>query len=85
MSGADIAGWNYAYLRYAVNEIYARHGYVFKTKYINNQFKQFSWYYPDASVNQRGIESRLSDVEKANLTLLTRERNLRKHGDVGGD
>ncbi len=44
------------------NEIYARHGYVFKTESIQNYFAAKSWYTPNPSFD----ESQFSEIEKAN-------------------
>ncbi len=31
-------------LRYAVNEIYARHGYIFKDDQLRTYYEQYDWY-----------------------------------------
>lgn len=36
-------------LKYAINEIYARHGYIFKSEDLKNYYKQFSWYHESGS------------------------------------
>ena len=56
-------------LQMAINEIYARHGYKFKSEEILNYFKQFSWYDPDET-DQSVIIGRLNATEKANVDLL---------------
>lgn len=60
-------------LRLARNEIYARHGYIFKSKDLQSYFSQKTWYSPDSSFD----ESTLSAVEKYNVALIqNRERAL---------
>jgi hypothetical protein len=48
------------------NEIYARHGRVFKTKWLQNYFSSLSWYKP----NPEYSEKLLSNVERKNLQLI---------------
>ena len=63
----DMAGWNQKTALLARNEIYARHGYVFKTQEIQNYFAAKSWYTPNSSYDG----SDLSDVEKANVDTIS--------------
>ena len=50
----------------AINEIYARHGYVFKTKSIQKYYESQSWYHK----NYNFSESDLSEIESYNISLL---------------
>ena len=50
----------------AINEIYARHGYVFKTKSIQKYYESQSWYHKNYNFN----ESDLSEIESYNIGLL---------------
>lgn len=52
-----------------INEIYARHGYVFKTKEISKFFEAKSWYEPDTS-DMSEITSRLNKTELKNIKYL---------------
>lgn len=55
----------------AVNEIYARHGYIFKTTEIINYYRQFSWYHEDT----RDMNSiTFNKIESANLDALSAKR-----------
>ncbi len=54
---ADIDGLDKSTLRLARNEIFARHGYVFKSEDLNRYFKRYSWYQPrSGAVLLSGIE-----------------------------
>ncbi|NMA65245.1 MAG: YARHG domain-containing protein [Clostridiaceae bacterium] len=53
-------------LRLLRNEIYARHGYVFQSKELNDYFSKKSWYKPDPSIR----EIKLSEIEQANIDLI---------------
>ncbi|MBI0581293.1 YARHG domain-containing protein [Neobacillus cucumis] len=59
-------------LRLARNEIYARHGYVFKSKDLQTYFSGKSWYHPNPS-----FDGSLNDVERQNVTTIkAREDSL---------
>lgn len=64
LSPAAIAGLDKAQLRLARNEIYARHGRIFKSPDLAAHFAQFAWYRPVAD------EVALNSVEQANVDLL---------------
>lgn len=61
----DIANLSKEQLRLARNEIYARHGYVFKSEDLQKYFSSKSWYHENTS-----YDGSLSEVEKDNVTLL---------------
>ncbi|QIZ05628.1 YARHG domain-containing protein [Priestia megaterium] len=72
LTESDIADLSLEDLRLARNEIYARHGYIFKSEELNSYFKQKSWYNPDTS-----FDGSLSEIEKSNAELIqSRERSL---------
>ncbi|MFN5323738.1 MAG: YARHG domain-containing protein [Bacteroidota bacterium] len=48
------------------NEIFARHGYAFKTQWLLEHFSQFPWYKP----MYQDVSSRLSEIEKRNVKFL---------------
>lgn len=50
----------------ARNEIFARHGYIFDTEYLNLYFGRFSWYEPSSDYS----EASLSQVEKDNINVI---------------
>ena len=57
--------------RLAVNEIYARHGYIFsKVAWFSDFYKQFDWYKPSVS-DVSEVDKKLTAAEKENLKLLT--------------
>lgn len=66
-------------LRYAINEMFARHGAVFPQQEIDRVFDSMSWYRPDPRLSFDQIENqRFTDLEKVNLKLLGIARNERK-------
>lgn len=54
------------YAQDAINEIYARNGYVFKDSTIRAYYESQSWYYADSNFSY----SDLNSVEKYNISLL---------------
>lgn len=62
----DISSLSKDQLGIARNEIYARHGFIFKTDKYKQYFESKSWYVPNASFN----ESLLSEVEKYNVDFI---------------
>lgn len=58
----------------ARNEIYARHGYIFKLKTFRDYFESQSWYVPRYS-NESSIQ--LNSVEVYNVDLIKAEENRR--------
>ena len=70
LTGADIAGFNADQLQTAINEIYARHGYIFRTPEILDYFRQYDWYLPSVA-DASQVYSSCSDVERANIEFLS--------------
>jgi len=64
-------------VRYAINEMFARHGANFKDAKTKKTFSAFSWYQPRADVTFDAIETEFSDVEKQNLAVLRRCREAK--------
>ncbi|WP_303964868.1 YARHG domain-containing protein [Sporosarcina ureae] len=62
---SDLKGLSKDDLRLARNEIYARHGYVFESKELQNYFGSQSWYTPDPSFN-----GKMAEWEKHNVELI---------------
>ena len=58
-------------IRLAVNEMYARHGFVFKKPKNQEYFERKSWYYPQPGFTDSYVKEHLfNDYEKANLEML---------------
>lgn len=52
-----------------INEMYAKHGYIFKDQALTDYFSQKSWYVPKTA-DMEQIYPVMNDVEQANVTLL---------------
>lgn len=57
-------------LRYAINEMYARHGYYYTDDALRSAFERMPWYRPDRSLTTDSVEASFSQVEKNNLETL---------------
>ena len=63
---ADLRNLSAQELTYLRNQVYAKHGYIFKSQELNNYFKQFGWYYPRAGVS----DAVFNRIEKANVEFI---------------
>ena len=81
LSESDIADWDSTDVRYALNEIYARHGLSFKSKNLKQQFGKTAWYRPMSGRSMSQIEKLLSAKEKANVGLLSVKRDQSSSSD----
>ena len=71
---SDLKGMSKEELRYARNEIYARHGCYFKDESLSSFFSKKSWYKKTVYVGDFD-ESELNAYEKANLKVILRKEN----------
>ena len=60
-------------LRLAINELYARHGYIFKDETLREYFKQFDWYEEKINSDDFSIDV-FNEIERENIDLLKEER-----------
>ena len=82
LTSADLEGRTADELRILRNEIYARHGYVFKSEELAVRFKKESWYRETPAFNPAS----LTGVEKANVALLKKtEMDRRNRVEKLGD
>lgn len=62
---SNLDAWELKIMR---NEIYARHGYIFKTPEMKDYFSSQRWYSP----RYENVDDQLTDVEKKNIALIKR-------------
>jgi hypothetical protein len=53
------------------NEIYARHGYIFKTFFMSEYFNSWNWYKPTLD----NVNNKLTELEKDNIKLIKAVEN----------
>ncbi len=70
----DLKGLSKSELRLARNEIFARHGCIFKDKSLNKFFKKKAWYTPEIKISKFS-EKELNKYEKANIQLIADKEN----------
>lgn len=63
-------------LRYAINELYARHGYIFKDEELGEYYSQFDWYEGKVKAEDFSMDM-FNDVEQDNVEMLQKERDRR--------
>lgn len=67
---SDVSVLNKENLTLARNEIYARHGFVFKSEPYKSYFLRKSWYKPN-----QNFDGNLDNVETANIKLISKYEN----------
>lgn len=63
-------------LRYAINELYARHGYSFKDEGLKEFYERYEWYEAIVEPDDFLIDM-FNDIEKKNIEALQKERDSR--------
>ena len=66
----DLEGLTMDELRSALNEIYARHGYIFHNEKYQKEFEEYSWYEPTIDADDWDADKELNNIEKYNAELL---------------
>jgi hypothetical protein len=69
LTDEDLATLTKETATYAINEIYARHGKVFKSTRLQNYFLSQKWYTPDSSYNE-SVNSQFNEYEQANVDAI---------------
>ena len=72
----DISGKSWDNLRQGINEIYARHGYIFKTPEILKFFRNFSWY-EEKYDDQNDVYGKMNKTEQKNVKFLNQYVDVR--------
>lgn len=74
---SDFEGLTKSDLRYAINEMFARHGWNFGgAGDFYDYFSEKSWYQPDMSMTSDAqAEQKFSSIERANLRIIINKRN----------
>ena len=65
----DLRGKSQSEVRYILNEIYARNGYIFNNENYRQYFSSKSWYFGNTT-SQQEAESRFNSVETANRNFI---------------
>ncbi len=63
-------------LRLLRNEIFARHGYIFKSRDLTDYFSKYEWYKP--TINSDLIDKKLTEIDRRNISLIKSIENLQK-------
>lgn len=77
LTDADVAGMELWEINYAKNEIYARHGYIFESRELQNYFGSKSWYVPLYAKKEFDKLGLLSSVENKNAAFLSKKEKER--------
>lgn len=77
ISTEDIKKLSDEEIRYAINEIYARHGYSFNDKELKAFYEKYNWYHASIKPDEFSVDL-FNSVEKKNIEALQQERDSRK-------
>ena len=76
ITSEEIARLSDEELRYAINEIYARHGYIFNDDGLREYYEKYDWYEKRVAPSDFTMEL-FNDIETKNVEALQEERNKR--------
>jgi len=68
LDSIKLSKMNSSELRFIRNEIFAKHGYIFKAKELTDYFLQFDWYNPTVTADK--IDKLLTDIDRKNISLI---------------
>jgi hypothetical protein len=64
-------------VQYAIDEIYARYGAVWKSRpNVQRQFQKWSWYHPEPGRSFDDIDRLMSGIERGNVEVLAQYRSM---------
>ena len=75
LSAEEVEGMNADALRYAINEMYARHGAEFKNAELKATFRKLPWYRPIINRGYDEAELLFSETEATNVKMLGLRRD----------
>ncbi len=70
LSSSDLAGMTRDEIQLSINDIYARHGYIFKDDSLRAYYQSQSWYHGTNS-DMNAVAATFNSIEKANVELLS--------------
>ena len=65
------------------NEIFARHGYIFKSQELTDYFSKFDWYKPNITSDQ--VDKKLTETDIYNITLIKSIESNKKQNLINWD
>ena len=74
LTQSDVYWMNTEQIQYAINEIYARHGRIFQTDFLQSHFESLPWYYGTTTAEEFS-DTVFNVYEKANVDFLSRLKN----------
>ena len=79
LTDEEVENLDYATLRIAINELYARHGYVFSSEDMAAYFGSLDWYEPNPEyTDSEAVVTLFNEYETANKLLFVKYRDLLK-------
>ncbi len=75
LTEADLAGLSKSQLQLARNEIFARHGRIFKKQELQKFFESKTWYKPSSTYNYKNDNLNLTEIELKNANFILAYEN----------
>lgn len=72
LSDDELSVYSLKELRRLIDEIYATHGFIFRSEDTYNYYQKYTWYQP----KHYNVDNLLSDVERINIRKIARLQNL---------
>jgi len=78
VTAKEVSKWNFEQLRYAINFLYAKHGYVSRAAEVQAVFSSKAWYRANPGASMDDIDARMSATEATNVKVLAEARSRLK-------
>jgi len=80
LAAAEVSTMELDDVRYAINEMFARHGASFTKVEVSALFTGFAWYRPRRGISFTDLEKEFSEIERSNLLVLAEHRKQLERG-----
>lgn len=80
IDSVEICKMTSADLRLLRNEIFARHGYIFKSQDLTDYFSKFEWYQQNLTLAE--VEKVLTDIDRYNISLIKSIEQEKSESDL---
>ncbi len=77
--GIEIESMSEAQLQYALNEIYARHGFNFDDMDLRKHFLKLGWYKPKPDLSRQQVAATFSNIERPIANALAEQLDWRRN------
>lgn len=80
MDSLELSHLTKSNLRLLRNEIFARHGYIFKSQELTDYFSTFGWYKPNLTIEK--VYKQLTKIDRYNISLIKAIEKEKKQNSI---